>query len=100
MKEKFNDRSIYWKRDDIDYNLMVVKLAEQYLNDKLKAKGYVTIFEAYDQLGLRLDLNRLLSISDPKELWWAHGKDDMIDFGAKENKDSGIIELDFNIGID
>ena len=46
MKEKFNDRSIYWKQDDIDYNLMVVKLAEQYLNDKLKAKGYVTIFEA------------------------------------------------------
>ena len=73
MKEKFNDR---------------------------KAKGYVTIFEAYDQLGLRLDLNRLLSISDPKELWWAYGKDDMIDFGAKVNKDSGIIELDFNIGID
>ena len=70
---------------------MTVKLAEQYLNDKLKAKGYVTIFEAYDQLGLRLDLNRLLSISDPKELWWAHGK--------KENKDSGVVELDFNIGI-
>lgn len=100
MKEKFDDRSIYFKRGDIEYNLMAVKLAEKYLNDKLRAKGYVTIFEAYDQLGLRLDLNRLLSISDPKELWWAYDKDIKIDFGAKENKDSGVIELDFNIGID
>lgn len=100
MKEKFDDRSVYWKPDNIDCNLMTVKLAEQYLNDKLKARGYVTIFEAYDQLGLRLDLNRLLSVSDPKELWWAYGKDDMINFGAKENKDIGIIELDFNISID
>ena len=100
MKEKFNDRSIYWTQDDIDYNLTLVKSAEEYLNLKLKAKDYVTIFEAYDQLGLKLDLNRLLSVNDPKELYWGYGEDVMIDFGAKENKDSGIIELDFNIGID
>ena len=100
MKEKFNDRSIYWTQDNIDYNLMLVKSAEEYLNHKLKAEGYVTIFEAYDQLGLTLDLNRLLSVNDPKELRWAYGEDVTIDFGAKENKDSGIIELDFNIGID
>ena len=100
MKEKFNDRSIYWTQDNINYNLMLVKSAEEYLNRKLKAKGYVTIFEAYDQLGLTLDLNRLLSVNDPKELYWGYGEDVMIDFGAKENKDSGIIELDFNISID
>ena len=100
MKEKFDDRSIYFKRGDIEYNLMAVKLAENYLNDKLRAKGYVTIFEVYDQLGLRLDLNRLLSIRDPKELWWAYDNNDEIDFGVKPNKDIGIIELDFNINID
>ena len=99
MKEKFNDRSIYWTKDNIDYNLMFVKSVEQYLNNKLKAKGYVTIFEAYDQLGLTLDPKRLLSVSDPKELWWDYGEDVTIDFGVKENKDSGIVELDFNINI-
>lgn len=98
MKEKFDDRSIYWKPDDIDYNLWFLRMNEHYLNEKLRTEHHVSIFEVYYQLGLPLDNNRLLrSITDPDEVQWAYGKDIMIDFGAKENKDTGIIELDFNI---
>lgn len=99
MKEKVDYRSLYLKSNDVEYDLMDLRLAEKYLNDELRMNGYVFLNEVYDRLGLRLDINRLLSISDPRELWWAYDGD-KIDFAAKENEDTGIIELDFNIDID
>ena len=99
MKEKFDERSPYWQ-SDIDSNIEYVKETQRYLNDLLLRRDYVTIFKVYDELGLRLDINRLLSIKDPRELCWSNDGNDEINFRIKPNGDDGTIDLDFNINID
>lgn len=99
MKEKFDEKSPYWQ-SDIDSNIEYVKETQRYLNDLLLRRDYVTIFKVYDELGLRLDINRLLSIKDPRELCWSNDGNDEINFRIKPNRDDGTIDLDFNINID
>lgn len=99
MKAIFDRYCRQWE-PNIDYNLMFLRSTERYLNDKLELRGYVTIFEVYESLGLELNLKKLENVKNPSDLWWSYGNGSKIDFGITPFEDSDIVFLNFNINID
>lgn len=99
MKAIFDKSSYKWV-PSFNCNLMFVRHTEEYLNDKLKARGYVTIFEVYESLGLELDLERLKSVENPSDLWWTYDGKNKVDFRMTPIKNGNAIYLDFNNNID
>lgn len=87
---------------DPDINLLFLRNVQNYMNDRLRAKGHVFLNEVYDELGLER--------SKPGAIvgWrWNKGSgDDYIDFGIWDgdqrandffNGREGAILLDFNV---
>lgn len=99
MKAIF-DKNCYPWESNLDYNVLYVRSVEEYLNEKLKLRGYVTIFEVYESLGLALDLERLKSVKNPSDLWWTYDGKNEIDFRMTPIENGNVIYLDFNINID
>ena len=101
MKEIF-DKNCYWWAPNFETNLMFIRNIENYLNDKLRARGYVSIFEVYESLGLKIDLERLKSVKNPSDLWWTYDGKNTIDFRPTSivNEKENVIYLDFNINIE
>lgn len=99
MKDQFNN-SFLWKPNDLDGNLMQLRYLENFLNEKLRANGYVTVFDIYNALGLRLDINRILNCESIRELLWMYDEDGLLNFLVKTDEENDIIDIDFNINID
>lgn len=48
----FNETNPNWEAQP-EYNQIFIKAVQNYLNDKLKARGHVFLNEVYDQLGFK-----------------------------------------------
>lgn len=59
MKEtiKFDDSNINYI-NNIDNNLMFLRMTNNYINDLLKAKGYIYLNQIYEMLGVEWDPKR------------------------------------------
>nr|DAE23830.1 MAG TPA: hypothetical protein [Siphoviridae sp. ct9lR64] len=99
MKAIFDRHCCQWE-PNIDYNLMFLRSIERHSNDKLKLRGYVTIFEVYESLGLKLDFKKLENVKNPSDLWWSYRNNNKIDFGIMPIENTDIVCLNFNINID
>lgn len=82
--------------DDRDYMLMRLRQEQQYANDVLTARGYLTLNEVTERLGLKPSkMGQIVG-------WASTGGDGFVDFGAREldiNTIEGaekVIVLDFN----
>lgn len=84
---------------DPDVNIMVLRNIQNYMNDKLKARGHVFLNEVYSEIGLtHTEAGAVVG-------WrWNQGSgDDYIDFGIMDgvnqfnNGREGAILLDFNV---
>lgn len=71
----FDENSTSWNHEAM-YNMLFLKCQQNYLNDKLKAKGHVFLNEAYDALGLE----RSKAGAVVGWVWQGEG-DNYIDFG-------------------
>ena len=101
---KFFDMSSQNWNKEPEYNMMFLNCQQQYLNDKLHARGHVFLNEAYDALGLD-------RTSAGAVVGWYLSKngetDNYIDFGVFDGKTQvardfvngfeGSILLDFNV---
>ena len=101
---KFFDESCYnWSKDP-DQNLTFLRQAEQYANNRLRARGHITLNEIYEYLGLPLTNSGML-------IGWLYRPGDnayanYVDFGIynvhrKSNRDfvngyERCVLLDFN----
>ena len=99
MKAKFDANSLFWDMNSFDANLMYVRIHQKHFNDLLLSRGYVTIFEVFSNLGLKLDLDELED-KEVKRIWWRYPDNEIIDFGINPIKEENVILLDFNINID
>jgi hypothetical protein len=72
----FDENSTSWNDGDPMYNLMFLKCQQNYVNDRLKAKGHVFLNEVYDALGLE----RSSAGAVVGWVWQGEG-DNYIDFG-------------------
>lgn len=99
MKAVFDKHSYLWAHS-FEHNLMLVQEIERHWNDTLKLRGYVTIMEVYESLGLAVDLEKLGGVGHPSDLWWTYGSKNKIDFRMAPDKNNNVIYLDFNINID
>lgn len=99
MKAIFDKNCINWS-PSYEANLYYVRHVEAYLNEVLKRRGYVTIFEVCESLGTGLNLDRLKSVKNPSDLWWEYDGTNGIDFGITPIEDGNVIYLNFNINID
>ena len=98
MKAVFDESSPAWVNNP-EYNIMFLRRQQDYVNDALKRRGWVTIMDVFDVLGLSFDINDLLSIP-LRDQCWLYEDRDYIDFGMKPNVEKNVIYLDFNINID
>lgn len=98
MKAVFDDRSPAWT-PNFECNTMFVLQQQNYMNDKLKAVGYMTILDVFYHLGLPVELARFKGKIFEK-LCWVYENGAYIDFGMKPDAEKNIIYLDFNIDID
>lgn len=88
---------------DPDVNLMVLRTTQNYMNDRLKARGHVFLNEVYDQLGL----SHTKAGSVVGWRWDKNSGDDYIDFGIWDGNNEVVndffhgreasILLDFNV---
>ena len=69
MKAVFDKSSPNWSKD-LESNVLYVRYAEDYFNDLLKVRGWVTIFEIYNYLGLTLDFDKLGGKKLSDLMWW------------------------------
>ena len=69
MKAVFDKSSPNWSKD-FESNVLYVRYAEDYFNDLLKVRGWVTIFEIYNYLGLTLDFDKLGGKKLSDLMWW------------------------------
>ena len=97
MKAVFDENSPAWAKNH-EHNIMFLRQQHDYLNMLLKCRGYVTILDVCNCLGLPYDIDHLLSIP-LKNQCWLHANGDYIDFGMKPDAEKNIIYLDFNIDI-
>lgn len=98
MKAVFDKNSPMWTTS-FESNLAYLRYMQNFLNDLLKARGYVTIVEVYNYLGLEHNFSGV-NAENFKNLCWLHEDGDKIDFGGYGREDENIIYLDFNIDID
>ena len=97
----FNENSVEWQRN-ADYNVFFLKSQQNYMNDKLKARGHVILNEVYDSLGIpRTPAGALVGWVMDNE---RDGSDNYIDFGIFEPNNQDFINgftkeilLDFNV---
>jgi hypothetical protein len=100
---KFFDRDNQNWEPQSEYNIFFLRAQQNYLNDKLRARGHVFLNDAYDVLGMdRTPAGAVVG-------WlWPRGVDNDIDFGIWSKEDmnrfhdfvtgrEGCILLDFNV---
>ena len=82
-----------------EYVLVYLRQIQNWVNERLKARGHVSIIEVYELLGLSTD-----DIIDSTDGWTYGESDSYIDFGIYDpcNKDfinglGDVIVLDFNV---
>lgn len=95
---KFFDRTNKHYNLEHDRNVIFITLQQNYLNDRLKARGHVFLNEVYDALGM--DHTTAGAVTG----WVVGNGDDYIDFGPFHDRDAttyrgrdGAILLDFNV---
>jgi hypothetical protein len=74
---------------DPDINLVVLRNVQNYMNDRLKARGHVFLNEVFSELGLSHTKAGAI-------VGWRYNKgsgDDYIDFGLYEGANDGVLEL-------
>lgn len=103
----FDDRSPNWNSEHLDLNYFFVKKARDYFNDKLQARGYLTLAEVYEYFGFDVTAEALC-------VGWIYDKrcnnegDNYVDFGLDKNPiynlddeewldHNSCIYLDFNV---
>lgn len=74
------DSSTSWSKTP-DYNIMFLRAQQNYLNDRLRAKGHVSLNDAYDALGLeRTPAGQIVG-------WvWEGNGDNYVDFGIFDSE--------------
>lgn len=99
----FDENNKNWDQGNPEYRLAFIKLQQNWLNDRLRARGHVFLNEAYEALGFE----HTPAGSQVGWLWGGNG-DDYIDFGMWADKnmegtlsfmngwESGVW-LDFNV---
>lgn len=94
----FDEYSTCWNRD-AELNRLFVEVQQRWLNDRLQARGFVFLNEAYERLGLsQTQAGQIVGW-----VWNSDIGDNYIDFGLYEarNRHFGINEqsalLDFNV---
>jgi hypothetical protein len=80
----FDKNCIVWKRNSF-YNYSFLKYTEERLNTILKRRGWVTLNEIYDALGLQLTKDGITA-------GWVYNLDKSIDFGLDEPSNYKFIE--------
>lgn len=102
----FDESNPNWQRT-ADYNLMFLRSKQQWLNDRLRSRGYLTLNEALEELGFEPTSAGLL-------VGWIYKKnsdenpegDNYVDFGLDEEReyvryfldgDEPSVWLDFNV---
>lgn len=86
---RFFDRDNTAWKDGPGYNIFFLQCQQDYLNDRLSARGHVFLNEAYDMLNLP-------RTPEGAVVGWLRGKgDDYIDFGIWDARAGGNHLLDF-----
>lgn len=100
----FDDRSPCWN-ESADMNMLFLRSEQSYANDLLKIKGFLTLNEVYERLGLPLSKAGMV-------VGWIYDKDNpvgdnYVDFGLYEtsresvrdfvNGYTNVVLLDFNV---
>lgn len=92
--DKTTSPSVY--EDDTDFMLLRLRHEQQYANDVLTSRGYLSLNEVLERLGLKTSkMGQIVG-------WAAKGGDDFVDFGVREldvDTIDGVekkIVLDFN----
>lgn len=97
----FDDTCVGWTRDS-ELNLMFLKMQENYLNEKLRAQGYLFLNDAYDTLGMpRTKAGQVIGwIFDENNPYG----DNYVSFGIYSEGNEGFVNgyeksilLDFNV---
>jgi hypothetical protein len=97
----FDESCPNWDKNP-EMNLLFLKLAEVYCNEKLKSKGYLFLNEVYDQIGLpRSKAGQIVG--------WVYDEknpigDNYVDFGIYKTSNASFVNgyersiwLDFNV---
>lgn len=98
MKAVFDKNCPEWV-NDVDCNKWFLRHAEDYFNDKLRVRGYVSIIDVFNHLTLEYDIERWMN-EKFKDICWVYKDDDKIDFGTQVDEENNIFYLNFNIDID
>lgn len=97
----FDDGCVYWT-DNPEYNLLFLRSREEYVNAKLKMKGYLFLNDVYDALGYHR--TRI-----GQEVGWIYDEknpigDNYVDFGIYKEANIDFVNghetkclLDFNV---
>ena len=100
----FDEHSPYWEEDS-EYNLLFLRSEQSYVNDLLKIKGFLTLNEVYERLGIPTTKAGMV-------VGWIYNEDNpdgdnYVDFGLYEtnretvkdfnNGYTNVILLDFNV---
>lgn len=81
-----------WSSDP-EINRLVIKNVENYLNDRLKARGFLFLNEVYNELGLSwTKAGQVVGW-----LWTSLGPYTGVSFGDYVEGEGGAILLDFNV---
>lgn len=84
---QFNQENKNW--DSLDNNEIFLKLQQDWLNDKLKARGHLFLNEVYDVLGFpRVPSGQLIG--------WFHQDGRVVDLRLTKKRD-GSIMIEFNV---
>lgn len=86
----FDKNNRNWQHTGPEYNLMFIRQQQNYLNDKLRIRGYVFLNDAYERLGLDL-------VPEGQVVGWVLDEDgdNHVDFGIFE----GDSDSDTDLGI-
>lgn len=97
--DRFEYPDVYRPLVRHDYVLLYLRQIQNWANDRLKARGHVSIVEVYELLGLSTEF-----IQDSTDGWTYGEGDSYIDFGIYDpynldfvNGLGDIIVLDFNV---
>lgn len=92
----FNNTCVGWTKDP-EFNLIFLRQIQRYMNDFLRAQGFVFLNDVYQALGIN-------KTAAGQVVGWVYDKTKVIDFGLMEKHNSDFINglttdalLDFNV---
>lgn len=80
-----------WRKNDPEYNKMVLDAEQNYANDLLRARGYVFLNEVYERLGIP-------KCKEGQAIGWAYNPDNnelhnCIDFGLNRPNNKSVVDF-------